>query len=67
MAIIKEIKTKEWYKSLTIQSAFGTILLILGNSLITKQIGYEEIIVCLGCVGAIYGRIRANKNIKSLN
>jgi hypothetical protein len=55
---------KEWYKSLTIQSALGVLLVVVGNALQTKMFGLEEILVVVGCITTIYGRIKAKKNLK---
>jgi hypothetical protein len=57
-------KDKDWYKSLTINSAVGMILVLIGNTLITNELNPEYILIGLGCIGAIYGRIKANRSVK---
>lgn len=55
---------KEWYKSLSIQSAVGIVLVVIGTSLFTNEFNAEYIAVLIGCVGAIVGRIKAKENLK---
>lgn len=55
---------KDFYKSLTIQSAIATILIVVGTSLKGGVFGLEEILIVVGCLGAIYGRIKAKKELK---
>lgn len=55
---------KNWYKSLSVQSIIGVVLVILGTSLYTGEFNAEYIAVLIGCVGAIVGRIRAKESLK---
>ena len=55
---------KEWYKSLSIQSAVGVVIVVIGTSLYTGEFNAEYIAVLIGCVGAIVGRLKAKENLK---
>jgi hypothetical protein len=57
-------KEKDWYKSLTIQSAIGIILIVVGFSVHEGQINPESMLILMGCISVLYGRIKAQTEIK---
>lgn len=57
-------ENKEWYKSLTIQSAIGILLILIGNTFYSGEFNTEYLVIALGCLSAIYGRFKAKSKIK---